>query len=144
MIEQRFAGRRLNQEEIEKALHTILAILQSQAEVGFAYLHGSLLDFQRGEQSFLPHDIDVAVYLTGGDWVGTALRMQLEFYRSTGLSPEVFDVHPLNNAPLETSMEIIKHGKLLFCRDSLLHSDFLENVSNTRRRLSGILEAAHA
>ena len=144
MIEQRFAGRRLNQEEIEMAFNTILAILQSQAQVGFAYLHGSVLDFQRGEQSLLPHDIDVAVYLTGGDWVGTALQMQMEFYRSTGLSPEVFDVHPLNNAPLGAIMEIIKFGKLLFCRDSVLHSDFLENLSNSRRRLAGILEAAHA
>lgn len=143
MIEQRFAGRRLNQKKIETALNTILAILESQAEVGFAYLHGSALDFQRGEQLVLPHDIDVAVYLTGGDWVGTALKMQLQFHRSTGLTPEVFDVHPLNNAPLEAVIEIIKHGKLLFCRDRLLHSDFLENVSNTRRRLSRILEAAH-
>lgn len=144
MIEHRFARRCLGQQEIETALKTILALLQSQAQVSFAYLHGSVLDFQRGEQSLPPHDIDVAVYLTEGDGVGVELDMQLEFYRRTGLSPEVFDVHTLNNAPFVAVMEIIKCGKLLFCRDSLQHADFLESVSNSYRRLAGILEAAHA
>ena len=144
MIEHRFTRRCLGQQEIETALKTILVLLQSQAQVSFAYLHGSVLDFQRGEQSLLPHDIDVAVHLTEGDGVGVELDMQLEFYRRTGLSPEVFDVHTLNNAPFAAVMKIIKCGKLLFCRDSLQHADFLESVSNSYRRLAGILEAAHA
>jgi hypothetical protein len=41
-------------------------------------------------------------------------------------------------------MEIIKHGKRLFCRDPLQHAEYVETISNSRRRLAGILEIAHA
>jgi predicted nucleotidyltransferase len=112
--------------------------------VSFAYLHGSVVDLQRRRQTILPHDIDVAIYLSEGDWVTVELRLQSEFYMRTGLSPEVFDVHTLNNAPVTVAMEIIKHGKLLFCRDPLQHAEYVEAISNSRRRLAGILEVAHA
>ena len=61
----------------------------------------------------------------------------------TGFSPEVFDVHTLNTAPHSVAMGIIKHGRLLFCRDRLQHAYFLERVSNFRRRQAGLLSAAH-
>jgi predicted nucleotidyltransferase len=144
MLQNRFARHRLDEERIDTALKTIFTLLQSQELVSFAYLHGSVLDFQSGEQSVLPHDIDVAIYLTEGDWVSVELELQTEFYRRTGLSPEVFDVHALNSAPITAAMEIIRRGKLLFCRDPLQHADFLECVSNSCRRLAGILEVAHA
>lgn len=144
MIQGRFSRHILDAKQIEIALKTVLALFQSQQCVSFAYLHGSVLDFQRGERSILPHDIDVAIYLTEGDWVQVELELQSEFYRRTGLSPEVLDVHTLNNAPLSAGMEIIKGGKLLFCRDSLQHAEFLESLSNSCRRLAGFLEAAHA
>ena len=144
MIPHRFSRPSLNESQIQRALQTILALLESQGLVSFAYLHGSVLDFERGEQSVLPHDIDVAIYLSAGDWVAVELDLQSEFFRRSGLSPEVFDVHTLNNAPLTAAMGIIKHGKLLFCRDSLQHADFLEKVSNSCRWLAGILAVAHA
>lgn len=64
--------------------------------------------------------------------------------RRTGLSHEVLDVHTLNNAPVAAAMKIIKVGKLLFCRDPLLHAEYVENISNSRRRLAGILDIVHA
>ena len=144
MIQDRFARYRLDEKQIDMGLKTILALLQSQEQIGFAYLHGSVLDFQCGEQSILPHDIDVAIYLTEGDWLRVELELQSEFHRLTGLSPEVLDVHTLNNAPPSVSMEIIKRDKLLFCRDSLQHADFLESISNACRRLASYFKAAHA
>jgi predicted nucleotidyltransferase len=144
VIEDRFARRRLDERQIETALKAIVGLLQSQELVDFAYLHGSVLDYQRGEQLILPHDIDVAIYLNGGDWARVELELQSEFYKRTGLSPEVLDIHTLNNAPLPAAMGIIQGGRLLFCRDNLLHADFLDRVSNSMRRLAGLLEAAHA
>jgi predicted nucleotidyltransferase len=144
MIVDRFARRRLNKEQIDTALKVIRALLQSQELVDFAYLHGSALDFRRGNQSILPHDIDVAIYLGGGDWATVELELQSQFHKHTGLSPEVLDVHTLNNAPLQVIIGILKSGSLLFCRDNLKHADFLEHVSNSVRRLAGFFEAAYA
>lgn len=144
MIQHRFSRHVLDAKQVEMALKIILALLQSQERVSFAYLHGSVLNFQRGERSTLPHDIDVAIFLTEGDWVTLELELQTELYRRTGLSPEVLDIHTLNNAPLSAAMEIIKGGKLLFCRDTLQHAEFLESLSNSCRRLAGFREAAHA
>lgn len=144
MLHDRFRKHRLEEEEVGAALKAAIALLESEESVSFAYLHGSVVDLQRRRQTILPHDIDVAIYLSEGDWVTVELRLQSEFYMRTGLSPEVFDVHTLNNAPVTVAMEIIKHGKLLFCRDPLQHAEYVEAISNSRRRLAGILEVAHA
>lgn len=144
MIQHRFTRPPLGKNQIETALRAILALLESQGLVGFAYLHGSTVDFLRGDHGMLPHDVDVAVYLSEGDGRAVEIEMQTEFCRRTGLSPEIFDVHTLNNAPLTAAMGIIKHGKLLFCRDGVQHADFLERVSNRYRRMEGILAVAHA
>ena len=144
MITDRFLDQQLDQDQIEVALEAIAAILKVQDLVNFAYLHGSVLRFQSAKQSILPHDIDVAIHLAGGDWVKVELDLQFEFYRRTGLCPEVLDVHTLNNAPLSVRMEIISRGRLLFCRDILQHADFLEKTSNLYRRLAGFFEAAYA
>jgi len=143
LIQDRIARRRLDEEQINTALAHVRAILQCHEVISFAYLHGSVVDFLRGKQSLLPRDIDVAIYLTGGDWIRVELELQSEFYGRTGLSPEVLDVHTLNNAPLSVRMQTIKQGRLLFCRDRLAHADFIENVSNAFRQLAGLLETAY-
>lgn len=66
----------------------------------FEGIETNSLQFSAGNKPFLPHDIDIAIYLSEGDWVTVELRLQSEFYRRTGLSPEVFGVHTLNNGPV--------------------------------------------
>jgi hypothetical protein len=144
MIQDRFARHRLNEKQIDVALKTILDLMQAEERISFGYLHGSALELLSGEQRLAPRDIDVAIYLTGGDWMTIELELQTEFYRRTGLAPEVLDVHTLNHAPLSMSMRILRRGRLLFCRDPLQHADFLERISNSFRRLAGFFEAAYA
>jgi hypothetical protein len=76
MIQDRFARHRLNGKQIDVALKTIPDLLQAEEHIGFAYLHGSALELLNGEQGPEPRDIDVAIYLTGGDWMTIELELQ--------------------------------------------------------------------
>ena len=135
---------RLPVERVKELVDLTKGMLSSFPEVAFAYLYGSCLSAKRGEKgSVLPEDIDVAVYITGGDPIRVELELQLEFHRLTGLPPEVLDVHSLNEAPISVAIEIITQGELLFCRDDTSHSEFVERIGNTYRQLRGLIEVAY-
>lgn len=135
---------RLPAEQVKELVELVRGMLSSFPEVAFAYVYGSCLLAKRGEKgSVLPEDIDVAVYITGGDPIRVELELQLEFYRLTRLQPEVLDVRSLNKVPVSIAIEIITRGELLFCRDETSHSDFVERIGNTYRQLRGLIEVAY-
>ena len=135
---------RLNNAQIEKSLKLIKQILITTSEVSFAYLYGSALFYKSGDQGVLPRDIDVALFLTGGDPLQVELDLQMRFHDLTGFAPEIFDVHSLNGAPLSIAIEIITKGELIFCRESLIHSDYIEKIAGMYRQLEGFIEVAYA
>jgi hypothetical protein len=143
IFQEGFSRPRLEKRQIKMALDAVRTILKAQKPVSFAYLHGSVLHFLSNEQALAPHDLDLAIYLSSGDFLKIELDMQLDFYRLTGIVPELLDVHSLNGAPLWAAMKILGHGTLFFCRDDLQHADFIEKVSNTYRRMADLFEAAH-
>ncbi|NLI80373.1 MAG: hypothetical protein GX443_01625 [Deltaproteobacteria bacterium] len=71
---------------MDAALKAAVALFESKESVSFAYLHGSVVDLQSGQQTVLPHDIDVAIYLSEGDWATVESRLHSEFYMRTGIS----------------------------------------------------------
>jgi len=135
---------RLNITQIEESLELIKQILASTPAVSFAYLYGSALLYQRGDQSVSPRDIDIALFLTGGDLFRTELDLQMRFHNLTGFPPEILDVRSLNGAPLSIAIKIITEGELIFCRQSLFHADYLEKIAGMYRQLEGFIEVAYA
>jgi len=131
-------------EMVPKLLLIINRILSSHPEITFAYLYGSCISQSKGEKgSSPPADVDVAVYIREGDLLKTELDLQLQFHRQTGLPPEVLDVRNLNQAPLSVAIEIIARGKLIFCRDEEVHTDFVESVGRSYRQLRSLIGAAY-
>jgi len=68
----------------------------------------------------------------------------MEFYHRSELVSETLDIRSLNKTPLSVAIEIITKGKLLFCRDEVVHADYLEKVANSYRQLQGLIREAYA
>ena len=143
VFQERFPRHRLEERQLKTALDAARTLLTAQKTVSFTYLHGAALHLLRGEQDLPPHDLDLAIYLNGGDFLGIALDLQLDFDRLTGFIPELLDVHSLNDAPFPAAIKILEQGALLFCRDDTRHADFLEKFSNSRPHMADLLEASH-
>jgi len=133
----------LTKAQIKQSVKLLPEFLESLPQVAFCYLHGSILVFEKGELNLMPRDIDIAIYVTKGDYLKVELDLQLKFHRATGFPPEILDVRTLNEAPLEAAIEVITKGKLIFCRDELLHANYVEEVSNTYRQLAGLIEETY-
>jgi len=97
-------------------------LLQREDKVRFAYLHGSFL---KGEFN----DIDLAVYLKEG----MSEKEILEFELSEGseLSKELgfeIDLRVLNGRKIVFLHQVLRNGKLLFCRDERKRVEFETEV----------------
>jgi len=131
--------------KVNELVDLVRDMFSSFPEVSFAYLYGSASSARKGQSGLpLPRDIDVAVYVKGGDPVRLELALQMEFYKLTGLPPEVLDVRSLNKAPLSIAIKIITQGELLLCREKDAHAEFVEEVANKYRQLRGLIEVAYA
>ena len=136
--------KRLTMVQINQSLKAVKEIIISKTNVSFAYFHGSSLLYQRGEQVILPRDLDVALYVVNGDPLMTELDIQMQFYNLTGFSPELLDLHSLNEAPLSIAIKIVTKGQLIFCRNDLFHSEYIEELACMYRQLEGFIERAYA
>ncbi len=105
----------------EQVFEQLDHLLKKRPEVSFAYLHGSFLD------GLTYHDIDVAVYLHPlvADPFDYAMSASVELTRALRQS---IDVQVLNNAPLAFQHQVLQ-GKLLFTRNELQLTDFIEAVA---------------
>ncbi len=115
-------GDMLSPEERERIKSEVTDLLQREDKVRFAYLYGSFL---KGEFN----DIDIAVYLKEG----MSEKEILEFELSEGveLSKELgfeIDLRVLNGRKIVFLHQVLRNGKLLFCRDERKRVEFETEV----------------
>lgn len=97
-------------------------LLKERAEISFAYLHGSFVD----GPAF--HDIDVAIYLDSlqSDPFDYEMKLSVELTRTLHLP---VDIQVLNQAPLGFQRQVLQ-GELLFTRNEVQLTDYIEDVAN--------------
>lgn len=98
----------------EKIDKKIVRVLSEFDEVEIGYIFGS---FSRGREF---NDIDVAILLRTAppayEAMKSAMRVARELENALGYKFE-FDVKVLNFSPIYFQHEVIKKGKLIFCRN---------------------------
>ncbi len=97
---------------------TLQKVFSPRGEIAFAYLFGSQAQGREGPLS----DIDIAVYLEKPEQVksGTfGYRAELSQILERRLGKRV-DVVILNHATLLLSFQVLKNGRLIFCRSEKL------------------------
>jgi predicted nucleotidyltransferase len=128
---------RLTQGEKKAVLQRLRQLLALYPGVRFAYVHGSFLEDRPCR------DLDLAVYLAGasaGQRLDLALAMGAELSHELGLP---VDVHSLNEASVPFAYEVLRRGKLLFCRDREEAFGFAERILALYRDFLPLLEAGY-
>ena len=116
----------------EALLCRLMAELENEPAVAFAYLHGSLLD------SEAVHDVDVGLYLRESEAErGSAVVSDLSS-RLTAVAGLPVDVRMLNEAPLSFVYHVLR-GRLLVCHDENLLTSKLEDVARRYLDLAPLL-----
>lgn len=108
---------------MHEILQKLATALESEPDIAFAYLFGSVAKGRSGSLS----DIDVAVYFHS---VGDARsrftrRLELMSKLSRALRRDDVDVVSLQDAPLDLAFEILAHGKLIFLKDPAQKAAFI-------------------
>lgn len=100
--------------ERDKIDKKIARVLSGFDEVEIGYIFGS---FSQGREF---NDIDVAILLRKAppayEAMKSAMRVARELENALGYKFE-FDVKVLNSSPIYFQYEVIKRGKLIFCRN---------------------------
>lgn len=129
----------------DQLINLVQDLLRSCTSVVFAYLYGSFLYIETGGRiSPPPRDIDLAIYVQGADPIVVEMELQQKFFHITGLPPETMDVRSLNSAPDSFIMNVLTKGRLLLCRDQIMHADYIEAVSNRYRQVRELIETTYA
>ena len=104
-----------------RVTRTLVAALEAEPELKFAWLHGSFL----GGGGF--HDVDVGVYLNGAADVRSrrALDLGLRLDRDVGFP---VDVRVLNDAPVTFLFHVFRGGRLLLSRNDERLADLMERT----------------
>lgn len=109
-------------QEREDVIERLRVYLESRSEIIFAYVFGSFL-------SGMPfQDIDVVLYVNKQKVSARNLEEEYAELLSETFK-EVFDVVIINHAPNSLICSIFREGRLLFCKDDLLLSRFIESCS---------------
>ncbi|MFO8239957.1 MAG: nucleotidyltransferase domain-containing protein [Thermodesulfobacteriota bacterium] len=107
-------------EELIKNLRTYL---QEIPEIVFAYIFGSFLE------KMPYHDIDIALFVHKKKKIDDYdLKEQYADMLGTDFK-EVFDIVIINDAPSSLLNSIFTEGRLIFCRDEALLSQWIEMCS---------------
>lgn len=108
----------INQEIIQQ----LNRILVERSEIQFAYLHGSFIE------GLAFNDVDLALYLSPlpADVFDYTMTLSMALTRRLHLP---VDIQVLNNAPLGFQHQVLQ-GQLLFTRNELLLTDYIEAVAN--------------
>lgn len=110
---------RMDADERERVIARLARELEGEADVAFAYLHGSFLD------GAVFHDVDLAVYAAGVDAAAFPL-VALADRLSVAVGLPV-DVRLLNGAPVAFVYHSLR-GRLLLCRDADLMAEVFEDT----------------
>lgn len=115
-----------NEIAMQELLQKLSRTLESEPDIAFAYLFGSVAKGRNGPLS----DVDVAVYFSPEGDARSRFRRQIQLTSklSNTLERDDIDVVRLQDAPLDLAREIVEHGKLLFCHDDNLRVDFVFRV----------------
>ena len=100
---------RLNIEEKERLLKSLVGRLENMEGVVFAYVYGSFIEMDAFR------DVDVAVWIENP---GDAFSYEVDL--SARLEADLkkpIDIHVLNRSPLPFRQEIFTGGRLLFSKD---------------------------
>ncbi|MDE0126962.1 MAG: nucleotidyltransferase domain-containing protein [Bryobacterales bacterium] len=107
--------------ERERVTRRLVAVLEAEPDLEFAWLHGSFLAADRFR------DIDVGVHLDATTEVrfrrGLELAVRLD--RETGFP---VDVRVLNDAPVTFLFHVFREGRLLLSRNDERLADLMERT----------------
>lgn len=111
---------------LKERLPWLIEIFKKQPEVNALYLFGS---YARDNLKPLS-DIDIAAFLKKGVSKADYWDLRLEFMNKAAaiLGTDEIDFVILNEAPFELGYNILKEGKILFCRNEKERRKFQEKV----------------
>ena len=113
--------------DITTTKESLAPVFERTQAVQAAYLFGSQADGSAGAQS----DIDLAVVLEEGTEEQFRLResVELELALGAALGTHNLDLVVLNRAPLPLRHRALATGKVLYSRDEVKRTDFVEQVT---------------
>lgn len=111
-------------EKINNLIHKIESFFLEEKMVAAVYLFGSFgTDY---ENKF--SDIDIGIVFINDLPIRLKDELELEANLSLYLKTDKIDLVNLNKAPIQLRFRAIADGELIFERDSLATSDFIENT----------------
>lgn len=124
-VEKRFlCPQDLEPEAKKRLIVQIKEYLMQKENIVFAYIHGSFI------KSKTFRDIDIAIFVND----------RKDFYFESDLSAQLtsmimFDAEfrIINEAPVAFQMAVLRDGVLLFSRDDVKRTDFIEDVGKRYR-----------
>lgn len=126
----------------KQTLDAITKVLDKDQRVIFVYLYGSMVTEEQG------NDIDIAVYTDPSvDSKSTAVDLQIELHRETGLPPEAFDIRNLEGIIGKGDLfgllylkNVVDGGKVLVDKDPEVRAAFLEHYGLRFRECEGLIQ----
>jgi predicted nucleotidyltransferase len=108
---------------MQEILQKLSSALESEPDIAFAYLFGSVAKGRSGPLS----DVDVAVYFHPAGDARSRFKRRLQLMSKLGkaLQRDDVEVVPLQDAPLDLAFEILAQGKLIFSKDDGQKADFV-------------------
>lgn len=121
----------------------IVATLNREARVAFAYLYGST-----AREGKTGNDVDIAVYaVEGSDAHQLSADLKIALHKKTGLAPEVFDIRIINDLKDHGDLfgllylkNVLTTNHLLVDRDPEARADFLERYGLRYRECEGLFQ----
>ena len=115
----------LSKKRKELIIVRLTRLMEELSEIVFAFLHGSFIE----EGPF--RDLDLVVYVepscpaAGDQALEYELKMEMLLEETAGFP---VDFRVLNRAPVPFRYNVLKNGRLLFCRDEELYAGFLSHT----------------
>jgi predicted nucleotidyltransferase len=108
---------------MQEILQKLSSGLESEPDIAFAYLFGSVAKGRNGPLS----DVDVAVYFhpASDSRLRFNRRLNLMTKLSRALQRDDVEVVSLHDAPLDLAFEILAYGKLIFSKADEQKADFI-------------------
>ena len=112
---------RAGPDERERVARAVVAALESEPDLEFAWLHGSFLTADEF------HDVDIGVHLR----MAAEARFQRGLELAVRLDQEIgfpTDVRVLNDAPITFLFHVFREGRLLLSRNDERLADLMERT----------------
>jgi len=131
----------MNDEPHKDFIHAAVKVLSADERVLFAYLYGSILSGDKG------NDIDIGVYAKEKeDPHQLSADLKIALYKETGLTPDTFDIRILNGLNKRADIfgllylkNVLQDGQVLVDKAPDIRSDFLERYGSRFRECAGLI-----